>query len=255
MINRIFLCLVFLLLLPTSLLANDSDIEKLYIVESVEGTLLIESLNGDVQYTNNSAKVALANIPASTFKIPNTLIALEEGVIKDQFEIIKWDGVERQYAPWNADQTLATAFARSCVWCYQRFAKQLGDARYQHYLNAFDYANKKTGKDVTTFWLEGDLRVSPRDQINFLRKVYFEQLPVQPRNIQILKEIMLVEETPAYTLRAKTGWKGKDGWYVGYVEAGDEVWFFAHHMTVNDQADLPLRRRMVIETLNLKGII
>ena len=58
------------------------------------------------------------HIPASTFKIPNTLIALEEGVIKDQFEVIKWDGVVRQYAPWNADQTLATAFSRSCVWCY-----------------------------------------------------------------------------------------------------------------------------------------
>jgi len=255
MINRILLCLVFLSLLPASLLANDSDIGKLYMAEGVEGTLLIESLNGDVQYTNNSAKVALAHIPASTFKIPNTLIALEEGAIKDPFETIKWDGVERRYAPWNTDQTLATAFARSCVWCYQRFAKQVGDARYQQYLEAFGYGNKKTGSDVTSFWLEGDLRVSPRDQIDFLRKVYLEQLPVKPLYIKILKEIMLVDQTPAYTLRAKTGWKGVDGWYVGYVEAGDEVWFFAHHMIVNDKADLPLRRRMVIKALKLKGVI
>jgi len=66
---------------------------------------------------------------------------------------------------------------------------------------------------------------------------------------------MLVDQTSAYRLRAKTGWKGLDGWYVGYVEAGDEVWFFAHHMIVNDKADLPLRRSMVIKALKLKGVI
>jgi len=254
MIKRVFLCSVFLLF-SSALLAKDSDIEQLFKADGVEGALLIESLNGDVQYTNDSAKAALAHIPASTFKIPNTLIALEEGIINDQFEIIKWDGVERQYAPWNENQTLATAFARSCVWCYQRFAKQVGDSRYKQYLDVFDYANKKTGRDVTTFWLEGDLRVSPREQINFLRKVYLEQLPVKKRNFKILKEIMLVEETLTYKLRAKTGWKGENGWYVGYVEAGDEVWFFAHHMIINDQVDLPLRRKLVVDALKLKSII
>jgi len=254
MIKRVFLSTAFLLF-SSMLLAEDADIEQLFINEGVEGSLLIESLNGVEQYTNNSAKAEQAHIPASTFKIPNTLIVLEEGVIKDQFEIIAWDGVERRYAPWNQDQTLATAFARSCVWCYQRFATQIGGARYLHYLDVFEYANKKTGQDVITFWLEGDLRVSPREQINFLRKVYLEQLPVKPGSIKILKEIMLVEETPAYTLRAKTGWKGQNGWYVGYVEVGDEVWLFAHHMIINDQVDLPLRQKMVLDTLTLKGII
>ena len=183
------------------------------------------------------------------------MIALEEGVIKDQFEIIKWDGVDRKYAAWNADQTLASAFARSCVWCYQRFANEIGDLRYKQYLDAFDYANKKTGMDVATFWLEGDLRVSPSDQINFLRKVYFEQLPIKHSNIKILKEIMLVEQTPAYKLRAKTGWKGQNGWYVGYVEVGDEVWFFANYLVIKDQSDLALRKKIAIDALKLKGII
>lgn len=254
MIERVFICTI-VLLFSSTLMAGDVDIEQLFKKEGVEGTLLIESLNGDVQYTNNAAEAELRHIPASTFKIPNTLIALEEGVVKDPFEIIAWDGVERQYAPWNADQTLATAFARSCVWCYQRFAKQVGDTRYQHYLDAFDYGNKKTGLDVETFWLDGELGVSPREQINFLRNVYFERLPVKTRNIKILKEIMRVDETPAYTLRAKTGWKGLNGWYVGYVEAAGEVWFFAHHMIINDKRELPLRRKLVIDALAQKGII
>lgn len=253
--RNLLLTFSLLWIIPLSLFANDEAINSLYSAQGVEGTLLIESMTGDVQYTNNSAKAAQAHIPASTFKIPNTLIALEEGAIKDQFEIIKWDGIEREYAAWNVDQTLASAFARSCVWCYQRFAKQIGEDRYLYYLAAFDYANKKTGGDVTTFWLEGDLRISPREQINFLRKVYLQQLPVSDRNLNILKEVMLVEQTPTYKLWAKTGWQGLDGWYVGYLEVGDEVWFFAHHMIINDQADLPLRRTLVMEALKLKGII
>lgn len=255
MTRRVFFTLIFLLLLPSALLANDADIERPYIEMGVDGTLLIESLDGRVKYSHNSAKAKQAHIPASTFKIPNTLIALEEGVITDQSEVIKWDGIERAYAPWNSDQTLSTAFARSCVWCYQRFAKEVGDSRYKYYLDAFDYGNRATGQDVTTFWLEGDLRVSPSDQIAFLRKVYLGLLPIKVENIQILKEIMLVEETPAYKLRAKTGWKGADGWYVGYVENDKEVWFFAHHMVVNDPTDLQLRAKMVIDALKLKGII
>ena len=255
MIRRVFFYTVFLLLLPSSLLANDDDINNLYISEGVEGALLIESLDGDVKYKHNSGNAEQAYIPASTFKVQNTLIALEEGVIKDQFEVITWDGVERAYAPWNGDQTLATAFARSCVWCFQRFAKKIGDSRYKQYLDAFDYGNKKTGKDVVTFWLDGDLRVSPSEQINFLRKVYFEQLPVKHSNIKILKDIMLTEETPAYKLRAKTGWKGQNGWYVGYVESGDEVWFFANYIVIRDQSDLVLRKKIAIDVLKLKGII
>jgi len=255
MISKVFCYTVFLLLLPSSLLANDDEINNLYISEGVEGALLIESLSGDVKYTHNSVKADKAYIPASTFKIPNTLIALEEGVIKDQFEIITWDGIERVYAPWNSDQTLATAFARSCVWCFQRFAKKIGDSRYKQYLDEFDYGNKKTGKDVATFWLEGDLRVSPSEQVNFLRKVYFEQLPVKRSNIKILKDIMLTEETAVYKLRAKTGWKGQNGWYVGYVESSDEVWFFANYIVIRDQSDLALRKKIVIESLKLKGII
>lgn len=231
------------------------EIDDLYHSAGIEGALLISSLDGSVEYQHNADKVVWANIPASTFKIPNTLIALEEEVIKDQFEVIKWDGIKRAYAPWNSNQTLATAFARSCVWCYQHFAAKIGDEKYQQYLNEFDYGNKKTGSDVTTFWLEGDLRVSPRQQIDFLRKVYFEALPVKQRNLKILKEIMIAEDTPDYKIWAKTGWQGEHGWYVGYVESAGKVWFFANYIKVRDKADLLFRRELTIKVLKHKGII
>ena len=238
---------------PVSTLLN--EIDALYHSAGIDGVLLISSLEGDVEYSHNADKVTSAKIPASTFKIPNTLIALEEEVIKDQFEIIKWDGVNRTYAPWNSDQTLATAFARSCVWCYQHFAAKIGNGKYQHYLDEFDYGNKITGKDVTTFWLEGDLRISPRQQIVFLRKVYVEDLPIKSRNFKILKEIMLAEETPDYKIWAKTGWQDEHGWYVGYVETHDDVWFFANYIKVREKADLVFRKQLTLEALKLKGII
>ncbi len=84
---------------PVSFSLN--EIDELYHSSGIEGVLLISSLDGDVEYQHNADKVTWTNIPASTFKIPNTLMALEEEVIKDQFEIIKWDGVNRAYVPWN----------------------------------------------------------------------------------------------------------------------------------------------------------
>ena len=255
MFRKIFVNTILLLLVSSAISANNDGIDTLYDMAGIEGVLLISSLSGSVEYQHNAKKVTWANIPASTFKIPNTLIALQEGIIKNQAEIIKWDGVSREYEPWNSDQTLATAFSLSCVWCYQRFAVKIGKSTYQKYLNIFDYGNRKVGDDISTFWLEGDLRVSPRQQINFLRKVYLEELPIAANHFKTLKEIMLVENTADYKVWAKTGWKGEHGWYVGYVEAAGKVWLFANYIKVKTKSDLALRKQLTIEALKLKGII
>lgn len=255
MIRKMLLLNIFMLIISSSAAANDEDISKLYTAVGIEGTLLIQSLDGRIEYQHNASKIDEPYIPASTFKIPNTLIALEEGVIKDQFETIKWDGVKRQYEPWNEDQTLATAFSRSCVWCYQRFSIKIGDTKYKQYLGDFDYGNRQTGLDVSTFWLDGDLRVSVREQVNFLRKVYLEQLPIKHRNFEILKDIMLSEETADYKLRVKTGWQDEHGWYVGYIETEGNVWFFANHIKIKSPSDLDFRKDLTMKSLKIKGII
>lgn len=244
----------FILLISSPLFANEEGISDLYTAEGIEGTLLIQSLDGRTEFIHNYEKVDQAYIPASTFKIANTLIALEEGVI-NQFETISWDGIKRSYAPWNEDQTLATAFSLSCVWCYQTFATEIGEVKYKQYLSSFNYGNGKTGEDVRTFWLEGDLRISVRDQVNFLRKVYAEELPIKQENIEILKDIMLSEETADYKIWVKTGWQGLHGWYVGYIEVGNEVWFFANYIEIKTPADLIFRGQLVIDSLKLQGII
>jgi beta-lactamase class D len=234
--------------------AKADEIEALYKYHGVNGSLLIESLDqtSRVQY-NLSDKDRY--IPASTFKIPNTLILLEEGLINGSLETIRWDGQKRSYAAWNKDHTLESAFKVSCVWCYQRYAIQIGDKKYLEYLEKFEYGNRLTGPNLSSFWLNGDLKTTVKDQVSFLKKVYSEDLPVQSKNIRILKNIMCEEGHDGVKIWAKTGWSGRSGWYVGYLEADDTTWFFANHIEISGTDDLVLRKKLVVDSLRLLNII
>lgn len=249
-----FLKILILLVISFSLHAEERKIEDIYKLNNINGSILIESVDGEIKYQYNIDNMQ-AFIPASTFKIPNTLIILEEGLIKNELEVIKWDGKEREYISWNKDQTLKSAFQYSCVWCYQRYAAKVGDKKYHAYLRKLDYGNLLTGSDVTRFWLDGELRISVKDQINFLRKVHTEELPIQKRHIKTLKNIMLSEDNKNYKIWSKTGWSGKDGWYVGYLETNHHTWFFANHIEIHKKSDLAFRKKLTIESLTILNII
>lgn len=248
-----------LLALPSLVLASDDEIAALYQRYGVDGTLVIASLDGGVRYIHNEERAARRLLPASTFKIPNTLIALEEGAIGGEGERIPWDGRDRGWEAWNRDQTLASAFALSCVWCYQRFAERIGLARYNDYLDRLDYGNEKSGEEVTTFWLEGALAISAKEQVAFMRRLHRGQLPFKPEHIRLLKRIMVVEQTPDYTLRAKSGWVMRErhphGWYVGYLETAGAVWLFANNIAIPERSDAQYRKRLVMEAFKAKGIL
>ncbi len=246
--------ILILLVISVNLCAEEKKIEDIYKLNNINGSILIESDDGKVKYQYN-INDREAFIPASTFKIPNTLIILEEGLIKDQSEVIKWDGKEREYASWNKDQTLKSAFQYSCVWCYQRYAREIGDKKYHTYLRKLNYGNLLTGSDVASFWLDGDLRISVKDQIGFLRKVHSEELPVKKEHIITLKSIMLSDEKKYYKVWSKTGWSGKDGWYIGYLVTDNKTWFFANHIEINKNSDLRFRKKITMETFRILNII
>lgn len=250
-------CLVFCFAL--SLYAEDASITKLFEHENVKGTMLIESLDGTERYVYNDKRAHIPLLPASSFKIPNTLIALEESVVSAD-AIIVWDKVERSIKVWNQDQDLRSAFKSSCVWCYQLFARQIGLEKYNAYLQKLHYGNEKTGTDVERFWLDGDLRISAYEQIVFLKKVYHNDLPFRQEHIDFLKAIMVDEQEKNYTIRAKTGWavpkEGEHhGWYVGYVQSRKGVYFFATNLITPSADVLPLRKRLTLEALKSKGIL
>ena len=244
----------FLILLSINLFAWDKEVEEVFKKYKVEGTIVIESLNKKKIHIYNDKRASELFSPASTFKIPHSLIALNEGIVKKD-SVIVWDKKIREYESWNKDQILLTAFKSSCVWCYQEFASKIGVEKYKKYLKELNYGNKKIGDDVTRFWLDESLEITTFEQIKFLKRFYTNNLPFKIEDINLLKEIMIDEKNENYTIRAKTGWAWKYGWYVGYVETKDDVWFFSTNIDTKSKDDLPKRKTITLETLRLKGII
>lgn len=254
----VIMCMSLVPVLAPRAWCDDADLAKLFVDKKIEGTIVISELNGSNVYLYNELRANRPFVPASTFKIPNTLIALEAGVVSEK-EVIKWDGKDKGVEAWNCNQTLDTAFRSSCVWFYQELARRIGTDRYKAYLDKISYGNAKPGPELTTFWLEGDLKISAVEQVGFLKKLYREDLPFSSSTYKILKRIMIVEQTPAYTIRAKSGWAARvnpqQGWYVGYVETRGQVWFFATNLEIRKKGDEALRKEITMEALKAKGIV
>jgi beta-lactamase class D len=256
--KKIKLLISILFLTNSFLFAQDLELENIFKNKQVDGTIIIESLNTKKIYVYNEKRAEMLFSPASTFKIPNTLIALNEGVVNED-SVIVWDKKIREFTSWNKDQTLETAFKTSCVWCYKEFASKIGIEKYKNYLEKLDYGNKNIGEDVTDFWLDGSLKISAYGEIKLLKKLYANDLPFKQSDIDILKKIMIDEKNDNYIIRAKTGWDSKYekqiGWYVGYVETKDDVWFFAINIDIKSKEDLSKRKAIILESLKVKEII
>lgn len=239
--------------------ANDAAIAEIFAQQGAEGTIVASSIRDGKTVIHNESRAAKLYPVASTFKVFNTLIGLEEKVITDKDSVFKWDGQQHSFPDWNQDQTLESAFKVSCVWCYQQLARQVGAGKYRDYISQADYGRLADQFDATRFWLDGSLQISALEQVAFLKKIYQRSFPYQPSSYDTLQSIMLVETTPKYKLFAKTGWAASAspqvGWYVGYVETSDDVWVFATNITIRKGSDLQLRQRLTRDALQAKGII
>ncbi|MBH8555204.1 class D beta-lactamase [Nostocaceae cyanobacterium CENA357] len=230
--------------------AQNTDFGRHFRELGVEGSILIYDLNRDRFFQHNPQRNVTAFLPASTFKILNSLIALETGVISDEIAVLTWDGIQRSIPEWNRDLNMREAFKLSAVWFYQVIARRVGHERMQKWVAQAGYGNQKIGNkdDIDKFWLEGELRITPQEQIQFLRRLYNNDLPFSKRSLSIVKDIMVMEQTPDYTIRGKTGWVGftdnvkpEIGWYVGYLEKGKNVYFFSTNIDIRNQKDQSAR--------------
>lgn len=243
--------------------SSDPNFEQHFQDLGIEGSILIYDLNNDQVNQHNPERNETAFLPASTFKIPNSLISLETGVIPNELAVLTWDGIERMVPEWNRDLNMKEAFRLSAVWFYQVLARRVGHTQMQQWVEQINYGNNNIGtaEDIDHFWLDGALRITPQQQIEFLRRLYQNELPASERSLSIVKTIMIAEQTPDYTLRAKTGWAGfgepdqpQNGWYVGYLEQNDNVYFFATNTDIRTDADAPKRlevTRRCFQTLGL----
>ncbi len=177
--------------------------------------------------------------PASTYKLPHTLFALDAGLVTDEFQVFPWDGVKRSYAPHNQDQTLRTAMRYSALWVYQGFADSLGEQTARDYLKRIDYGNQDPSVEHGSYWVDGKLAISAVEQVAFLQRLYSNDLPFSTEHQRLVKDIMIVEADREWILRAKTGWEGRYGWWVGWVEWASGPVFFALNIdTPNRMEDL-----------------
>ena len=249
----------FVFLFSAQTVAEDQAIAKRFAQRGIDGTIVISALHSGHTFIHNDTRANQRFTTASTFKILNTLIALEEKAISGKDDVFTWDGHIYAIADWNRDQTLASAFKVSCVWCFQELARRTGADKYRSYLRRSAYGQLHEPFQETTFWLDGSLVISAIEQVDFLKKVYQRTPPFSRSSYETLRQIMRVEQAPAFTMFAKTGLAGKSkpqiGWYVGYVETAKDVWFFATNIGIRDEKDLPLRLKPTREALQTKGII
>src|SRR4051795_2051224 len=186
---------------------------------------------------SDSKRSGEAKLPASTFKIPNSLIALETGVVADpDKDVFPWDGVKRPIEAWNKDHTLRSAILVSAVPVYQEIARRIGQERMQKYVDLFEYGNRDIGGGIDQFWLTGSLRIDPVQQVDFLDRLRRGVLPVSKRSQDIVRDILPVTGVSDAVIRAKSGLIGAEagkpslGWMVGWVENGGGNTVFALNM-------------------------
>lgn len=246
---------VFVSACSTSNVNIHNDLETYFDSNNVEGCFAL--------YDNSQNKFTIYNLeryrdsaytPASTFKIINSLIALKTGKVFDEKEVIKWDGKQRSNVQWNQDLSLEQAFKFSSASHYQEIARRIGQDTMQIWLDSLEYGNRKIST-IDSFWLDNTLKITPDEQLGLVKKLYFEQLPIDKRPQRIVKQLMLFEDNANYKLSYKTGWGFKEngnglGWIVGWIEENKRPYFFVLNVEGPRNTDM-MKVRMNI----LKGIL
>jgi beta-lactamase class D len=235
------------------------DLAKLFADAGTAGTFVGYKVDDYLVISSDSDRSGEAKLPASTFKIPNSLIALETGVVGDpDKDVFKWDGVTRSIEAWNKDHTLRSAIAASAVPVYQEIARRIGPERMQKYVDLLDYGNRNIGGGIDQFWLTGDLRIDPVQQVDFVDRLRRGVLPVSKRGQDLVRDILPVTKVGDSVIRAKSGLLGAEigkpslGWLVGWAEKGSANTVFALNLDV--RAPRHIADRMTISQACLSAI-
>lgn len=242
------LILLFIVILPMCGVAQERpDWGRFFDEFDAKGTIVVvdERVKSRPVWTYGQERASKRFAPASTFKIPHTLFALDAGAVRDEFQVFAWDGIERDFSGHNRDQDLRSAMRVSTVWVYERFAKEIGEERARGYLKRINYGNADPRTDKGAYWIDGQLAISAHEQISFLKRLYRNELPFKTEHQRLVKDLMIVEAGRDWILRAKTGWDGRIGWWVGWVEWPTGPVFFALNIdTPNRTGDLAKREQI-----------
>jgi beta-lactamase class D len=247
--------IVFLACSPNNVKIDDS-LKKYFTENKVDGCFaLLDNGTGRFTIYNLIRYRDSSYLPASTFKIVNSLIGLQTGKIVNDSMIIKWDGIDRGRPECNKDMSMYEAFRISCAPWYMELARRIGKDTMQYWLNTLSYGNQKISR-IDTFWLDNSLKIKPDEELGLVKKLYFNQLPFHRYNQEIVQKAMLFEDNSNYKLSYKTGWgqneKGDQlGWIVGWIEENEHPYFFVLNIeSPEHNIDMPSVRMQM-----LKGIL
>jgi len=262
--NIFYLLLIFTVTLTTSCGKKQEESKKntgkyetdfAKFFEGYSGAFVLYDVNNKYYIRHNEKQCAERWSPCSTFKIPNSLIALETGVAADDNFTLKWDGTKQPYDSWNSDHTLKTAIANSVVWYYRELARRIGEEKMKYYIDKIDYGNKDISGGLDKFWLMSSIAISADEQVEFLLKLITNKLPFSERTVNIVKDIMTLEKNDMYVLRGKTGsGENKDkkrtqGWFVGFLTMGDNAYVFATNIEAPENANGQKAKAITYEIL------
>lgn len=238
---------------------DNARISEMFEKAGVTGTFVVHDVASGEYTGHDRQRAHIRYVPASTFKIPNSLIGLGAGAVTNVDEVLPYGGGPTFLPQWARDMPLREAIRISNVPVYKELARRIGMPRMRESLRRLDYGSMDTGAVIDTFWLEGPLKISAIEQTRFLGRLAQDALPFPKPAMAAVREIVRQDDHP--NLYAKTGWympddrKNQIGWWVGWVEKEGKVYAFALNVDVTDNAAAAKRVPLGKAALQALGLL
>ncbi|MEI8052428.1 MAG: penicillin-binding transpeptidase domain-containing protein [Bacteroidota bacterium] len=239
-----FICNFLFLISVSSCSVNkakiDNDLATYYESSKLEGCFtLLDNAKGEITVYNMSMDTTRYS-PASTFEILNSLIVLHTGVVTDENMMIKWDSTLRSTPSWNKDLNIVNAFKENAVPFFQEVTRRTGRDTLKSWIDSISYGNRNVDGTLDSFWMNNKLKISPDEQLGFLKRLYFDQLPFRKSVQESVRNMMIQEDNTAYKLSYKTGITFDENnnlisWTIGWVEENRHVYFFVNLIKTQDK--------------------
>ena len=235
------------------------ELDKLFDASGVNGTFVLYDLSDNRITLHDQSRAETRFIPASTFKITNSLIGLSSGAIESVDEVLPYGGKPQYLKTWERDMGLRDAIKISNVPIYQELARRIGLEKMRESLASLNYGNGETGSVIDMFWLRGPLKISALEQAEFLSRLAQGKLPLSAEVQQSVREILQIDQGDNWVLYAKTGWTTTPtpdiGWWVGWVVKDNNIYSFAINIDMMDKADAKKRIELGRACLKVLGVL
>ena len=234
---------------------NITYIDLSDVFEEYNGSFVLYDATEDTWQIYNKNYATTRISPASTFKIYSALFSLETGIITPEQSLIPWNGQNYIYDLWNANQTLESAMQNSVTWYFQALDQQASLSSIKKYVQEIGYGNQLVEGDISSYWINSSLKISPIEQVEMLNKLYYNQFGFSPENIKAVKDSICLYSTDDGTLSGKTGTeeingRNTSGWFIGYIEQNNHTYFFATNIQSEKLASGPLATEITFSILS-----